>query len=162
MTTQTILNLASSVDVDIVSFLAAPKAAFKLIDTKVDGDNREAVMQRMSGEDEYPMTVRIGRYVNTKSNDGVGQTNTSIKLSTFVQKTDTDDVIWTLPANATLAFSMPGTSGIPDAGQVRELLMNLISFILPVVGGAAGEAVLEELRFGVVNNALAYGDTPSS
>jgi hypothetical protein len=160
--TITILNLGDSLDVDLASLLAADKTTFKVIDTVALENKRESVYQKITGDQEYPSTVRAGHYINAEANDGVGQTNVSVKVSTFVQKTDIDDVIWTLPGNVTIAWSMPGKSGVPDATQLVEMLNNAISWVIPVVAGVASESALDELQFGVVNGLAAHADTGSA
>lgn len=158
-----VLNLGDSVSVDIAALSAAPKSSFALVDT-VDDKNgsREAVYQKTAGDEEYPMTVRVGHYVNGKANDGVGQTNMSVKISTFVQKSDTDDVIYTLPGTVTIAMSMPGQSGIPDTADITEILGNAMSYLLPVVSGAIATSALDELKFGVVTGIMDHADSGSA
>jgi hypothetical protein len=161
-TTTSFLNLGDSVSVDIVAFDAPPKASFKVIDTVAEEGKREALYQKVSGNEEYPMTVRAGYYLNKKSNDNIGQTNVSVKLSTFVQKADTDDIIWTLPCSATLALSVPGTNAVPDGEAVIEMLNNLHAWIVPVVTGALSEVALDELKFGVVGALAEHADSAST
>jgi hypothetical protein len=159
-----ILNLGDSVNLDLLSLSGPPKANFAVVDTKSDPEKgtREAVYQKLTGSEDSPMTVRVGHYVSKNSNDGVGQTNVSIKITTFVEKTDEDDVIWTLPGTATLALSMPGRSGIPRVDQVKELINHLMIWFIPVVAGVMDDAALDELKFGVVGNLAAHADSASS
>jgi len=162
-TTITLLNLGDSNDVDVTVFSAAPKTDFKVIDTVTDPakGSREAEYQKVTGDEEYPMTMRVGRYVNARAEDGIGRTNTSLKLSTFVQKTDVDDVIWTLPGWVTIAISMPGTSGIPDTAAVIELITNAFSWLVPVDAGVLSADALDEVKFGVVNGLTEHADSSS-
>jgi hypothetical protein len=162
--TTTILNLGDSIDVDVAEIKAAPMALFGLADTAVPDDNTvEATYRKFAGSKEYPMATRVGRYVNPKSNDGIGLTNTSVKVSTFVQETDAEDnVIWTYPGHVVIALSMPGMSGIPNEAQILELIGNAFTFLVPVVTGAVSTAAIDELKFGLVNGLLDHASSASS
>lgn len=157
--TTTILNLGDSVTVDITAFDAPPKTDYVVVDTVSEPGKRESLYQKTSGDEEYPQTVRVGHYANSKANDGVGQTNISVKISTFVQKVDGTDIVWTLPATATLAMSMPGNSGVPDTSGVVETLNNLFAWVLPIASASISTDALDELKFGVTGNLAAHVDS---
>lgn len=160
-TTYTLLNNSDTVPVNVLGFGAAPKEAFKVIDTIVDRQkgSREAEYQKVTGDEEYPMALRVGHYVNDSAEGGVGRTNVSLKLSTFLQKADEDDVIFTLPAWVTIAISMPGKSGIPDVDGTISLLTSAMSWILPIIAGEISPAALDEIKYGVVNGLAAHEDS---
>jgi hypothetical protein len=162
MTTTTILNTGDSQTVDVAELLVPDKGNFALIDTiSKDDGSREAIYQKISGSEEYPMTVRVGYYRNAKANGGVGGVNLSVKIVTYAEKVDIDDVIWTLPAAITLAMSMPGGTPIPDQEDIIELIGNALGWLLPVDTGAISSAALDELKFGVVNGLLAHANSAS-
>jgi hypothetical protein len=107
------------------------------------------------------MSARIGRYVNAAAHDGVGKTNVSIKIDTFLQKDVDGTIVYTLPCSGTIALSMPGISGIPDKDGVVEILSNLVTWALSVEAGVLTDDHLDDLEFGVVNNALAHVNSHS-
>lgn len=160
--TLTILNTGDSVDVDVASMLVPSKADYAIVDTVANGETRECTYQKVVGDSEYPMSVRVGYYKKPTTNEGIGSVNLSIKISTFVQKTEGTDIIWTKPASATLALAMPGGTGVPDIADVKELIGNLFAWALPVQAGIVVDSGLEELEFGVVNGLLAYENTAST
>jgi hypothetical protein len=163
-TTYTILNLGDSVDVDITSFSAPPKSSFKVVGQSPpdETDRREALYQKVTGDEEYPMTVRAGVYANKKANDGIGQTNVSVKITTYLRKEDDDDVLWTLPLPVTIAFNVPGTRVVPDGSDVIDLLNQAHAWMVPVVTGVLSELALDELKFGVVGGLAEHADSSSA
>ena len=156
----TLLNTGSSVAIAPTTLAAVDKADFALADSisKEDG-TREAIYQNVAGSAEYPMTVRVGFYKNAKANDGLGSTSVSVKISSFVQKTDVDDVIWTHPAHFTLAFVMPGGTLVPDASDVQEMLGHLFSWLIPHTANVPGTEALDELKYGVTAGLLSHANT---
>lgn len=165
MTTLAILNTGNSVDVDIAVIKAADRGDYAIISPapSQDDDTREAVFQKVVGNAEYPLSVRIGWYKNPKANDGIGSTNVSVKVSSYLQKLDDDnDVLWTKPCSVTLATNMPGLTAVPDTDDVMELVGNAVTWLLPVQSGAIVTDVLEEVKFGVVGNLLAHAISASA
>jgi hypothetical protein len=159
--TISILNLDSSNDVDVTTLRCAPKTDFVVINTDEPKTGaREATYQRKTGDKEYPMTARQGIYVKPDANDGVGQTNASLKIGTFVQKTDPDDdVLWTLPLTVTIAISGPGTSAVAVNDGVQELLEYAFSMLVNTDTGVLSDDALSELAFGIVNGLCAHVDS---
>jgi hypothetical protein len=160
-TTLSILNLGDSVSVDVAALDAVDKSLFAVVDSNMDDGTRETVYQKVTGSAEYPMSARIGRYVNAAAHDGVGKTNTSIKIDSFLQKDVDGTVVYTLPCSGTIALNMPGISGIPDKAGVVELISNLVTWALSVEAGVVTDDHLDDLEFGVVNNALAHVNSHS-
>lgn len=134
---------------------------FALVDTKVldDGASRESVYQYMGGTEEYPLSIRVGVYKNAKANGGVGSTNVSIKIASFAQKADLDDVIWTHPETWTLAKSAPGGNPFYDVAADKEMIGSLFSMIFNINAGALDTGNVDELKFGVTNRILQHGNT---
>lgn len=159
--TYTTHNADQVQSVGITALNVATKADFVLIDSKVDGDNKEATYQLAAGDPDYPLSLRVGHYVNRSANNGAGQTNISVKLSTSVSKLDGTETLWTSPASVVIATTMPGTSGVPDATDYASLLGLAFSWIIPVIAGSISEAALDELQFGVVNQLLDHENSAS-
>jgi hypothetical protein len=160
--TITIKNLADTANVDIAAIAVPVKTNFVLVDTKVDGVNREALFQKVTGDEDSPMTVRVGFYPNDKAEAGYGRTNLSIKIQSYVCETDSEDEeVSNLPCTATLATSMPGKSGVPNSSDMLKLLGNLFTWMVPVVSGAIDDGALDRLKFGVVNDLNTLVDTAS-
>lgn len=161
--TTTILNTGDYVSCDADAILALDVSKFVLVDTYAPDDNtREAVYQKVGGSKEYPLTIRIGAYFNPGAEEGVGRTNLSIKIASFAQNVQASDTIWTLPCHATLALSMPGKTGVPDAQDVEELIGSLFSMYIPIAAGVVqSTAALDELAYNVVGNALSHTNSNS-
>lgn len=159
--TTTILNLGDGTAVDVAALDAPTKSDYVLVDSVSETGKRESVYQKVTGSEDYPLNVRVGHYVNSKANDGEGQTNISVKISSYVEKADTDDVLYDLPCSATLAWSMPGLSGVPDASGVKELISHLFHWVQPVTLGVIQTDALDELKFGVTGNLMSHADTHS-
>lgn len=137
---------------------------FALVDTKVsdDGLNRESVYQLMAGNTEFPLSFRVGHYKNPKANGGVGATNISVKFVSYAEKTDVDDVIWTLPETWTLAKSAPGGNPFYDTDVDLELIGSMLSIIFSVGSGLFTLANVNELKFGVTNRVLEHANTAAA
>lgn len=159
MATISVLNLSDSSAIAVTNFPIQDKTDYVLVDTVSVEGKREATFQKVAGDQEFPLSIRIGHYPTAKANNGIGQTNISIKLSTYVQKVDGTEVVYTLPFTATLALSAPGMSGIPDNDDVKAAIAALFSFVLPVVAGAVSTTALDELKYGVVGNLLTHVDS---
>lgn len=161
MTTIQTLNIAEANAVE-TAFQVAPKTAFLATTLPTDNEDKvEAIYRKTSGDDEFPMTARFGRYINRKANDGIGKTNCSFKLSTFAQKTDVDDVIWTLPEDVIISWNAPGVSGAPDPAGLVKMLQWAMSFVVPVIEAAASSVAIDEIKFGVVDNLHKHADSGS-
>lgn len=156
--TQSIANLDGTTSFDVTAFFPADKANFVLIDTVLSAAGREAVYQKVTGDEEHPMTVRIGHYPNIKGNGGVGQTNISVKVQTFVIKEE-EDLNWVLPCSITLASSMPGMSGVPNSADYVKFVQNVASWLLTATAGVITTDAADELKYGVVNNMAAHTDS---
>lgn len=142
------------VNVDVAGqtalWYATDKSDFVLIDTVVNGENRDAVYQRVLDVDslELPSTVRVGFYPKS------GSSNRSVKAVYYVETSDS--VLGTVtyePLTITIAISGPGRSGGLDATNFRPALCNTASWLLPM--GAVGADFLADactvLQHGVVN-----------
>lgn len=150
--TTSILNTGDSTSVDVAEILAAPKGDFAQIagGEAVTDDKHETTYRKVTGNEEFPMSVRVGHYRNPGANDGIGQTNMSVKVQSFVQELDSDsNVVYTLPGHVVIATSMPGRSGVPDEDDLVELVGNALSWLIPIISGAVSQDALDELKFGV-------------
>lgn len=168
-TVKNILSVDATSDI-INNWAVSDKSDFVLIDTKVNGENREAVYQRVGSVDllDYPMTVRVGYY--PKVSNGVRTTNISLKVSTFVQTGEDDGASTTYhswdPITCTIAFSGPGPSCAIDAletgGGFLALLMNAVSWLAPMSGTDPNKVLsasaIDLLKFGVVNTLNGLAD----
>jgi len=160
MTTTVSLNSAFTLPVSI-TVNAIDITAFALVDTKVldDGVSRESIYQLMSGDEEYPLIMRVGVYKNAKSNDGAGQTNVSIKIASFAQKADVDDIIWTNPEVWTLSKSAPGGNPFYDTDVDEEMVGALFTAYHHVSADVVQTTNLDELKFGVTNRILEHANS---
>lgn len=158
-----LLNLGNGISVDIASLEANDVSNFVAVDTTIKPDGaRETVYQQAAGSEEYPLTVRVGYYPSPQAEGGVGRVSISCKISTYLQKTDADsNIVWTLPAHATLAFSLPGGTAVHSAAEITELLGNLFTWVLPVASGAVTTSALDELKFGITNGLTAHVNSAS-
>lgn len=155
MTTKNILNLSNvaiaDLDVQGVSF----DDDLVRIDSTIaaNGLNREVVYQKVSGDAEYSLSVRIGHYRNPQANGGRGQTNISVKVTTFVEELDAEDArLHVDPCSMTIASTMPGMSGVPDVSDYLVLLQNAFSILVQsATAGAADTDAVDKLKFGVVD-----------
>lgn len=155
MATQ-VLNTDSTPALDILNFNYIDRAKYAFVDSVVKGNTRESIFQKVDGNPAYPQQIRVGWYFNPSGSSQGGVTNISIKLSTFVQFDLETDVYE--EATATLAWSMPGRSGIPDKATVLRLLQNLVSIVLPLANGVIVDTALDQLEFGVTNGLFAIVD----
>lgn len=153
-----LLNLETKpLAVTAMSFI--DRSHYVLIDQTVSGDSREAIYQRTVGQVDTPATLRVGVYSNPKSNNGYGQTNVSLKWNTFLETTDGDDVVTNRPASFTLAWTMPGATGVPVAAEVLAAVQQLVSWVCHLDGGTFDTDVLNELAYGIVVNMDGHSDT---
>lgn len=160
-TTTSSLNKGLSTTPIATTVEALDVTKFALVDTKIlpDGFGRESVYQLMSGNDEYPMTVRIGVYKNAKANGGVGSTNVSVKVLNSAQKVDVDDVIWTEQESWVLAKSAPGNSPFYDPEADEEMVGLLFTIFFNLISGVVTTTNLDELKFAVTNRILEHANT---
>lgn len=132
----------------LTAWFPVDKSDFVLVDTKVNGEAREAVYQRVTDSDDvnHPSSVRVGYYPKATTS------NYSIKVTTWVKTEDsvTGEVVWE-PISATLALTGPGRAGGLDATGSLYLLCNLFSWMWPAGGTAFTNAAIDLLKFGVVN-----------
>jgi hypothetical protein len=148
-----ILNLTEDTDLASVTLKVINPSDWTLIDSKYEGQTREAVYQLVGSDPEHPAVVRIGHYrSNGSAKETGGVTNISIKFSTWVKDdTDADDVVWS-SCLFTLATSMPGQSGVPDSADYLIGIQNLVSwFARTVTAGALLPATVDKLKFGIPN-----------
>lgn len=148
--TTTIQNTNSN-DIQALSFYVDNFADFQLIDTKIDGDNREAVYSLVGGDADYPRTVRIGWYYKPEANDGVGQVNVSIKMQAMIEDTESDDP---LPCTFTLALAMPGQN-VNAHTALGIAVMHLLSWLYP--GTTTGSATTPSGINGAFISSLGFG-----
>lgn len=162
--TTNILNTGCTVSLAKVATEALDVTKFALVDQQVtpDGNTRESFYQMLEGSEEHPLTLRAGYYKNPKLNAGIGGVNTSMKLTTYVQKADVDDVLWTLPLTVTLAVSAPGGSPMPDAENLISLLDLVLTAYTPFVAGVQDQAIIDEIKFGIMNRIMSHGSTPAA
>lgn len=86
-------------------------ADFVLVDTTIDGDNRETIYQSMLGEPETAAKLRVGRYFNPKARSGKGTTNVSMKMEFYAREVLNGEEVGPLePCSVVLAYSVPGPS----------------------------------------------------
>jgi len=160
--THTILNVDTTpLALTGDDYTPAIKTLFELAEVspvRPDGV-REAVFQKTSGSDEYPMTVRRGFYPNVKANGGRGLVNVSCKVNTFVEFLDTDaDLKTTDPCSVTIAYTMP-RKAVPNKAQLVALILNAASWLINVDDGALSDAELSNIQFGIVS--VITTDTPA-
>jgi hypothetical protein len=156
--TTSILNISDSIDVDVASLLVSNKANCVLIDTtKLPDGGRESLYQHTAGDAEFPMEIRAGFYPQPKAENGTGRVNVSIRINTFVKNVVDTETLWTLPANAVIAWSLPGRVAVPtDATELLTLLSQAFSWIVPIQSGVAVEGVLDDIAYGVVSSLQSF------
>lgn len=159
---KTILNLDSDNDaIASAHWNFADKANYVVASRPLVQANgtRETIYQKLDGDPDWPLSVRIGVYPAPRANDGIGKVNASTKLSTFVEFLDTQtNVTSYFPCNMTLAWEMPGNSCIPDSTMMLHMIQNLVSFMLPLVAGEFDATVLDEMLYGITDAALVVDD----
>lgn len=160
-TTIDFLNPVGVTTNDITAFPCFPKDKLIVIDTltKEETGTREVVYQLTEGSDEYPLTVRVGRYVNAKANNNVGKTNVSLKLTDFAQKAVDGEIMWTLPTDLTIAWGVPGISGVIDKADLIKRLAAAFTLLVPVVAGVLTDAAMTEIGFGVLSKLNEHADS---
>lgn len=156
--TKQVLNIDDTVS-SISNWRVTDKSDFALIDTTVNGENREAFYQRVLDTDgvDLPATVRVGYY--PKSNGGKQTANHSIKATYHIKVSD--DVANTEvyePLVVTLAISGPGRAGGLDANDILIAIVNTVAWLLPTSGGSLSLDALNVLKFGVVNTLNTLSD----
>lgn len=136
-------------------------SAFALVDTKIlaDGVSRESVYQLLTGNDEFPMSFRVGVYRNPKANGGIGNTNVSVKLMNYAEKADIDDVVWTEAETWTLSKGAPGSTPFYDTDVDIESIGALLSIFLNVVAGVVTTTNLDEFKVGVTNRVTEHANS---
>lgn len=161
--TVSILNLGNSVPVDVATLKAADTTLLVPVDTSTNGKGeRETLYQQSTGDKEFPLTARVGVYPNALADNGIGRTNFSTRVASFLQKVDDGDVEWTKPCHITIAGSMPGMTAIPDNDDVEEMLSLAFSLVLPVIAGIISQAALDDLSFGITTNVAAHPNSASA
>jgi hypothetical protein len=136
-TTKTIHNVvATEVATTVPTF---PRTNLVLVDSfespsKLD---RESTYQLATGDENYPLTVRVGIYLKPDANNGIGAKNISVAIHTVADEVDdtTEEVLWKLPVKATLAISLPGVSGLVDTADFIDLVSNLYTMFFSGVDG---------------------------
>lgn len=141
-----------------ISSYLAERSNFALVDTQIKGEGREALYQYTAGEPETPKTLRVGWYPNPKANDGYGQVNLSVKITTSAVVTIGEQTK-VLPVTATLALSVPGNNVAPDTDIMQGLAQELSSWLTPVTAGVGQPDIWNELSHGIVNDLLDHTDT---
>lgn len=152
--TRSILNLGSTA-IDADNFYPMPKADLVVIDTvvKPNGD-REATYQLTSGNELYPLSVRVGAY---PPKNGTDLYNLSVRVNTYVSDDGGDETVYK-PGFVTIATGMP-FGYAPDLTGMMKALHHALSLILPVVAGSFVDDSLDELKFGVVGAVDTHADT---
>lgn len=125
----------------------ATMANYALVDLSLAANGlRESLYQRIVGNEEHPTTVRLGYYPQPNN-----RYNFSSRLNTFVNTKDEAiglDIYE--PGNITIAWSMPRTS-VPDPTDLMHAFMNLASFLFRTDGGVFTSAVLDAIKFGILD-----------
>jgi len=146
--TRSILGI-DSIPAD-VGFNSVDLTNYALVDMSLVPNGREALYQRIVGDVQFPLTVRVGYY---PAKGGNGSTNISIRVNSFVQEVVDTVVVSTLPCSATIATSMPGVLGVPDVTSYKEMLQNALSWFMPTITAEAfADEVVTSLQYGIVTN----------
>lgn len=155
--TKAILDVDASTGT--LNFAPTDKSDFVCVDTKVNGETREAIYQRAVDADDvdHPSYMRQGYYPK-----GAGEEATashSAKITTWISLTDSvsGEVIYK-PFTITLATNGPGKTGGIDAPEFPAIVHNLVSWWLPTVAAAPSQLAIDQLKRGIVNQLATLGD----
>lgn len=158
--TDTILNTGDTLSLAVSNFETAIKANYVTVDQKTNDDDtvRETLYQSKVGSKSHPKTVRLGSYVSKNANDGIGSRSTSVRLTTYMTKTDADgDEIWTHPLPIVISVNVPGEDPIPDIEDVQNLVMEAFGFLVQMTGGAIVQTgATADLAYRITSTALEY------
>jgi hypothetical protein len=160
----TVLNTDDTTTLSVSGFEAADKTNYVLVDQRTNDKDtvREAIYQSKSSDQAYPKTARVGFYKSPQANDGVGSKSISIRLETYVQKTDaSSDEIWTKPLSCVLSTNSPGELAVPDKSAWQALVMEAASFMIQIASGAVATSndPSDDLALGIVTTATEYENT---
>lgn len=138
-TTKTIHNVRATEVATTVPTI--DRSALSLWDTVQSDDKltREATYVHTAVDERYPMTIRVGIYRKPKHPEypGIGATNFSIKMETWANEVDdtSGEILWAAPVTATLAWTLPGLTGVVDVADLIDLLGNLYTLSFDGVDG---------------------------
>lgn len=153
-----IQNLESN-SLNTATWQVANKAAYTITENKAINGGHETIYLLASGDERYPISVRIGHYPNPKGLEGAGQTNVSIKMSAYVTETGGDGVVVAKPCSATLAWSMPGMTGAPDEAGLLKMIQQLVSWVTPFTLGVPGTGAIDQLKYGLTSGMASLNHT---
>jgi hypothetical protein len=142
----TILNIDGAANLVTLNLKSVDAADFVLIDSVVaDGGNtRESLYQYIGTDSEHPATVRVGWYKKPT------QTSVSVKFSSWLKITETDQPDVYKECSSVLAFNMPTASGVPSASNVNTLIQHTIGVLIQsATANVADNTQLDQLAFGV-------------
>lgn len=157
--TKAVIDVDSAVKA-AMNWTPADKSDFVVVDTKVTGENREAIYQRAIDADEvdFPSSIRQGYY--PKTSGGESSANHSTKFNTWIRVTDSvTGEVKLKPLTVTLALSGPGMTGGLDATDLMTAVMNTVSWVLPLNEGMVSNKALLLLMRGIVNTLNTLIDT---
>lgn len=160
--TVSILNLDDVATLDIVSLSAVDKADLVCVPVTGNGLSSEAIYKKVTGRSDAPLSIRVGLYPNPTANGGIGQTNTSIKVRSYVENVEDSETIWTKPGDVTLAWTMPGNTSAPDKAGLKAMIATAFTMALTLVSGEITDTNLDLLSFGIVIDLHETVDTPSA
>lgn len=104
-------------------------------------------MQRIDGDPDYPVTVRVGYYPNKD-----GGYNLSIKETTWAKAVHGDGTEEFKRVTSTYATTVPFGGATVDNADYAVLAQNMHSWVIPgVTGGIAQLESIEKLQHGLVN-----------
>lgn len=153
--TREVINVQSTYNEDIT--MSRPEfSKWELVDTVESPGKKEATYQYLTGDPEYPATIRIGIYENESNNSKT--TSVSAKLSTYLKKTDDDGVITYHPWSVVVACNGPHAQTLTGSG-VKAAISNVLLFsglikplATPLLQGTpvtTDATVFNRLKFGV-------------
>lgn len=132
---------------------ALNKTEFTLVDTGVKGNGREALYQQITGDPQYPLSIREGVYPNPTGLNGV-----STRINLWVKKTVDGVVTEVKPGNFVLSSNLP-YGLVPTVAQWADIVYALAVWNAPPneVSGVPVTALVGRKAFGVVNDMLDFG-----
>lgn len=120
-----------------------------------DGLDREAVYQLASGDEDYPMALRIAIYRKPSANGGMGENVLNVKLMTTATEVDdsSGDTITEGRAIVSLTVTLPGDNPVFDGAQFRAFVGHMYSLMYTAVDGSniPDSVVTDKFKFGVAN-----------
>lgn len=162
--TREVINLQTS-NVEVSALYRPDFSDWNLVESTDNDGAREAIYQKMSGDPQYPATVRIGIY----DNEAKQTTSISLKLSTFVKVTDDDGDVTYEPFTCTVAMTGPYKQ-VLGASHSTTAVDNLIAWgfkpveSTPAIGSftSVDWSLYDRLKYGIPNFDLSgLADSPT-